>query len=118
MPFAYHHDPDKTREAQHPHHDNWATTGDLGHVDEEGFLYLTDRKAFMIISGGANVYPQEVENALALHPAVYDVAVIGVPDDDMGEVVKAVVVAAEDARRRAPSSSASSSTTSARGSRT
>lgn len=95
MPFAYHHDPDKTREAQHPHHDNWATTGDLGHVDEEGYLHLTDRKAFMIISGGANVYPQEVENALALHPAVYDVAVIGVPDDDMGEVVKAVVVAAE-----------------------
>ena len=97
MPFAYHHDPDKTREAQHPHHDNWATTGDLGHVDEEGFLYLTDRRAFMIISGGANIYPQEVENALTLHPAVYDVAVIGVPDEDMGEVVKAVVVPAAGA---------------------
>jgi fatty-acyl-CoA synthase len=97
MPFAYHHDPDKTREAQHPHHDNWATTGDLGHVDEEGYLYLTDRRAFMIISGGANIYPQEVENALTLHPAVYDVAVIGVPDDDMGQVVKAVVVPAEGA---------------------
>jgi long-chain acyl-CoA synthetase len=97
MPFAYHRDPDKTREAQHPHHDTWATTGDIGRVDEDGFLYLTDRKAFMIISGGANIYPQEVENALALHPAVYDVAVIGVPDDDMGQVVKAVVVPAEGA---------------------
>jgi fatty-acyl-CoA synthase len=95
MPFAYHRDPDKTRQAQHPHHDNWATTGDIGHVDEDGFLYLTDRKAFMIISGGANIYPQEVENVLTLHPAVYDVAVIGVPDDDMGEVVKAVVVPAD-----------------------
>lgn len=97
MPFAYHHDPDKTRDAQHPHHDNWATTGDIGHVDEDGYLYLTDRKAFMVISGGANVYPQEVENVLTLHPAVYDVAVIGVPDEDMGEVVKAVVVPADDA---------------------
>jgi long-chain acyl-CoA synthetase len=95
MPFSYHHDPEKTRQAQHPHHDNWATTGDIGHLDEEGFLYLTDRRAFMIISGGANIYPQEVENALTLHPAVYDVAVIGVPDADMGEVVKAVVVPAE-----------------------
>jgi fatty-acyl-CoA synthase len=97
MPFEYHHDPEKTREAQHPHHDNWATTGDIGRLDEDGFLYLTDRRAFMIISGGANVYPQEVENALTLHPAIYDVAVIGVPDDDMGEVVKAVVVPAEGA---------------------
>jgi long-chain acyl-CoA synthetase len=95
MPFAYHHDPDKTRAAQHPNHENWATTGDIGYVDAEGYLYLTDRKAFMIISGGANIYPQEVENALTLHPAVYDVAVIGVPDDDMGEVVKAVVVPAD-----------------------
>ena len=97
MPFAYHHDPGKTRQAQHPRHDNWATTGDIGHVDEDGYLYLTDRRAFMIISGGANIYPQEVENALTLHPAVYDVAVIGVPDADMGEVVKAVVVPAEGA---------------------
>lgn len=91
MPFGYHNDPQKTREAQHPHHDNWATTGDIGRVDGEGYLYLTDRRAFMIISGGANIYPQEVENALTLHPSVYDVAVIGVPDDDMGEQVKAVV---------------------------
>ena len=97
MPFSYHNDPQKTREAQHPRHDNWATTGDIGRVDDEGYLYLTDRRAFMIISGGANIYPQEVENALTLHPAVYDVAVIGVPDDDMGEQVKAVVQPAEDA---------------------
>ena len=70
MPFSYHNDPEKTRAAQHPHHDTWATTGDIGRVDEDGFLYLTDRKAFMIISGGVNIYPQEVENALTLHPAV------------------------------------------------
>ncbi len=98
MHFAYHHDEEKTREAQHPRHDTWATTGDIGHLDEDGYLFLTDRRAFMIISGGANIYPQEVENALTLHPAVYDVAVIGVPDPDMGEVVKAVVVPAEGAQ--------------------
>ncbi|KQT89389.1 acyl-CoA synthetase [Marmoricola sp. Leaf446] len=97
MPFVYHHDPDATRAAQHPRHDTWATTGDIGRIDEDGFVYLTDRKAFMIISGGANIYPQEVEDVLTLHPAVHDVAVIGVPDDDMGEVVKAVVRPAEDA---------------------
>ncbi|MCD2193763.1 acyl-CoA synthetase [Actinomycetospora endophytica] len=90
-PFEYHHDPDKTREAQHPRHENWTTTGDVGYVDEDGFLYLTDRKAFMIISGGVNIYPQEIENCLTMHPAVYDVAVIGVPDREMGEQVKAVV---------------------------
>ena len=95
MPFSYHNDPDKTRDAQHPLHDTWATTGDIGHLDEEGYLFLTDRRAFMIISGGRNIYPQEVENVLTLHPAVYDVAVIGVPDPDLGEVVKAVVVPAE-----------------------
>ena len=95
MPSAYHNDPDKTRQAQHPHHDNWATTGDIGHVDEDGFLFLTDRRAFMIISGGVNIYPQEVENALTMHPQVYDVAVIGVPDPEMGEQVKAVVQLAE-----------------------
>jgi len=95
MPFAYNNDPQKTREAQHPHHDNWATTGDIGRLDEDGYLYLTDRRAFMIISGGANIYPQEVENALTLHPKVLDVAVIGIPDDDMGEQVKAVVQPAE-----------------------
>ncbi|AJE87327.1 long-chain-fatty-acid--CoA ligase [Streptomyces albus] len=91
MPFAYHNDPDKTRAAQHPQHANWATTGDIGRVDEDGYLYLTDRRAFMIISGGVNIYPQEVENVLTLHPKVLDVAVIGVPDPEMGEQVKAVV---------------------------
>ncbi|MEO7062113.1 MAG: acyl-CoA synthetase, partial [Lapillicoccus sp.] len=64
-------------------------------VDDEGFLYLTDRRAFMIISGGVNIYPQEVENALTMHPLVYDVAVIGVPDPEMGEQVKAVVQLAD-----------------------
>lgn len=92
LPFQYHLDPEKTRSTQHPAHPTWTAVGDIGHVDEEGFLYLTDRKAFMIISGGVNIYPQEVENALALHPAVSDVAVIGVPDPEMGEQVKAVVI--------------------------
>ena len=91
MPFRYHNDPDKTRGAQHPHHENWSTTGDVGYVDDDGYLYLTDRKAFMIISGGVNIYPQEAENVLIGHPAVYDAAVIGVPDDDLGEVAKACV---------------------------
>ncbi|MFD8244990.1 acyl-CoA synthetase [Nocardia sp. NPDC059691] len=90
-PFAYHNDPAKTAEAVHPDHPTWTTTGDIGYVDEEGYLFLTDRKAFMIISGGVNIYPQEVEDALALHPKVLDVAVIGVPDQEMGESVKAVV---------------------------
>ena len=91
VPFEYHNDPEKTREGQHPGHENWSTTGDVGYLDDEGFLYLTDRKAFMIISGGVNIYPQEVEDCLTLHPKVYDVAVIGVPDPEMGEQVKAVV---------------------------
>jgi fatty-acyl-CoA synthase len=91
IPFAYHNDPAKTRAAQHPQHPAWTTLGDIGYLDEDGFLFLTDRKAFMIISGGVNIYPQETENVLALHPAVYDVAVIGVPDPDMGESVAAFV---------------------------
>lgn len=91
MPFEYHNDPVKTAEAQHPDHPTWTTVGDLGSVDDEGFLYLADRKSFMIISGGVNIYPQEVENALTMHPAVHDVAVIGVPHPEMGEEVKAVV---------------------------
>jgi fatty-acyl-CoA synthase len=92
--FEYLHDPDKTSAAYHPRHASWATTGDMGYVDGEGYLYLTDRKAFMIISGGVNIYPQEIEDALALHPAVTDVAVIGIPHAEMGEEVKAVVQAA------------------------
>ena len=91
VPFAYHNDPDKTRAAQHPEHPAWTTLGDIGYVDADGFLFLTDRKAFTIISGGVNIYPQETENVLALHPAVYDVAVIGVPDPEMGESVAAFV---------------------------
>ncbi|MBF6353958.1 acyl-CoA synthetase [Nocardia higoensis] len=93
-PFAYHNDPAKTAEAAHPEHPTWTTTGDIGYIDDEGYLFLTDRKAFMIISGGVNIYPQEIEDALALHPKVLDVAVIGVPDEEMGESVKAVVQAA------------------------
>ena len=91
IPFAYHNDPDKTRAAQHRAHPAWTTLGDIGYLDEDGFLFLTDRKAFTIISGGVNIYPQEIENVLALHPAVYDVAVIGVPDPEMGESVAAFV---------------------------
>ena len=91
IPFAYHNDPDKTRAAQHPAHPNWTTLGDIGYLDDDGFLFLTDRRAFTIISGGVNIYPQETENVLALHPAVYDVAVIGLPDPEMGESVAAFV---------------------------
>jgi long-chain acyl-CoA synthetase len=91
MPFEYHNDTEKTRGAQHPDHPNWSTLGDVGFVDHEGYLFLTDRKAFMIISGGVNIYPQEIEDCLIMHPKVSDVAVIGVPNDDLGEEVKAVV---------------------------
>ncbi|MEQ8858591.1 MAG: AMP-binding protein [Pseudomonadales bacterium] len=91
MPFRYHHDDAKTRDAQHPEHPNWSALGDVGYVDDDGFLYLTDRATFMIISGGVNIYPQEIEDQLVMHPKVADVAVVGVPDDEMGEAVKAVV---------------------------
>jgi fatty-acyl-CoA synthase len=91
MAFEYYNAPEKTKEATHPIHPNWSTLGDVGYLDEDGFLYLTDRKAFMIISGGVNIYPQEIEDALVLHPKVADVAVFGVPNEDMGEEVKAVV---------------------------
>jgi long-chain acyl-CoA synthetase len=91
VPFTYHNDPAKTQASQHPVHPTWTTLGDIGYLDEDGFLFLTDRKAFTIISGGVNIYPQEIENVLALHPAVYDVAVIGVPDAEMGESVAAFV---------------------------
>jgi acyl-CoA synthetase (AMP-forming)/AMP-acid ligase II len=91
LPFEYHNDPDKTRGTLNPRHASWSTLGDVGHLDEDGYLYLTDRQAYMIISGGVNIYPQEIENVLVMHPAVVDVAVFGVPDDDMGEQVKAVV---------------------------
>jgi acyl-CoA synthetase (AMP-forming)/AMP-acid ligase II len=91
MPFRYHHDDAKTKSAQHPEHANWSALGDVGHVDEEGFLYLTDRKDFMIISGGVNIYPAEIESMLVSHAKVLDVAVIGVPNEEFGEEVKAIV---------------------------
>jgi fatty-acyl-CoA synthase len=90
-PFHYHKDDRQTKASQHPVHPNWTALGDVGYVDEEGFLYLTDRATFMIISGGVNIYPREIEDVLVMHPLVDDVAVIGVPDPDMGEEVKAVV---------------------------
>ena len=87
--FEYHGDKEKTADS---HRGNgWSTLGDVGKVDEDGFLYLTDRKAHMIISGGVNIYPQETEDILTMHEAVTDVAVIGVPNEDFGEEVKAVV---------------------------
>jgi long-chain acyl-CoA synthetase len=87
--FEYHNDPEKTRASRHPH--GWSTLGDVGYLDDDNYLYLTDRKAYMIISGGVNIYPQEAENVLVTHPKVVDVAVFGVPNDDFGEEVKAVV---------------------------
>ena len=89
--FEYHDDPEKTAASRDPKGRGWTTLGDVGYVDEDGFLYLTDRRAYMIISGGVNIYPQEAENVLAIHPKVADVAVFGVPDAEMGEAVKAVV---------------------------
>ena len=87
--FEYHGDDSGTARAKNDL--GWGTVGDVGYVDDEGYVYLTDRKSFTIISGGVNVYPQEIENTLILHPAVADVAVFGVPDPDFGEAVKAVV---------------------------
>jgi acyl-CoA synthetase (AMP-forming)/AMP-acid ligase II len=87
--FEYHNDPAKTKDSRHPK--GWSTLGDVGYLDSDGFLYLTDRKAYMIISGGVNIYPQEAENVLVTHDKVIDVAVFGVPNDDFGEEVKAVV---------------------------
>ena len=89
--FEYHNDPEKTKASRDPKGRGWSTLGDVGYLDEDNFLYLTDRKAFMIISGGVNIYPQEAENILVNHPKVVDVAIFGVPNDDFGEEVKAVV---------------------------
>ena len=88
--FEYFNDPVQTS-ASRTSDGKSSTVGDVGYLDEDGYLYLTDRKAHMIISGGVNIYPQETENLLITHPKVMDAAVIGVPDDDLGEVVKAVV---------------------------
>lgn len=87
--FEYLHDAEKTSDSRSPQ--GWSTLGDIGYLDEDGYLYLTDRKSFMIISGGVNIYPQEAENALITHPAIIDVAVFGVPNAEFGEEVKAVV---------------------------
>jgi len=87
--FEYHNAPAKTSEARNAR--GWTTVGDIGYLDDEGYLYLTDRKADMIISGGVNVYPQEAENVLVSHPSVADAAVFGIPNAELGEEVKAVV---------------------------
>ena len=88
-PLSYHNDRGKAAENTNKH--GWTTLGDVGWVDEEDFLYLTDRKSFMIISGGVNIYPQEIESLLIGHPKIADVAVIGAPDEEMGEKVVAIV---------------------------
>jgi long-chain acyl-CoA synthetase len=90
--FQYFNDPEKTRESRSPD-GSMSTVGDVGYVDDDGYLYLTDRATFMIISGGVNIYPQECENLLITHPKVADAAVFGVPNADLGEEVKAVVQA-------------------------
>ena len=95
-PFEYHNDPGRTADTRNKH--GWTTLGDVGWVDEEGYLFLTDRKSFMIISGGVNIYPQEIENLLVTHPMVADVAVVGAPHDEMGEQVVAVVQPADMAQ--------------------
>ena len=87
--FAYHNDPDKTAAAANRH--GWTTLGDVGWLDEDGYLYLTDRRSFTIISGGVNIYPAEIENLLVTHPDVADVAVIGAPHEEWGEEVVAIV---------------------------
>jgi acyl-CoA synthetase (AMP-forming)/AMP-acid ligase II len=89
LAFGYHKDPTKTAAATEKH--GWVTVGDVGYVDAEGYMYLTDRASFTIISGGVNIFPQEAENVLINHPAVFDCGVIGVPHPEMGEEVKAVV---------------------------
>ncbi|MDE0578901.1 MAG: acyl-CoA synthetase [bacterium] len=102
--FQYHNDPERTAAAAHP--SGWRTLGDMGRLDEEGYLYLTDRVAHTIISGGVNIYPQEIEDALIMHPDVADVAVIGVPNDDLGEEVRAVVQLVDPARAGSDTESA------------
>ena len=86
--FVYKGDPAKTAAARR---DGFFTVGDIGYLDEDGYLFLCDRKADMIISGGANIYPAEIEGEIIMHPQVADVAVFGIPDDDWGESVVAVV---------------------------
>jgi long-chain acyl-CoA synthetase len=92
--FEYHGDAEKTAAAWNDR--GWSSLGDIGRVDGEGYLYLTDRVAHTIISGGVNIYPREAEDVLIVHPAVLDVGVVGVPDDEMGERVVAFVQLAPD----------------------
>ena len=87
--FEYHGDKGKTEKAWRT--DGYFTVGDAGYLDDEGYLFLSDRKADMIISGGVNIYPAEIENVLIAHPRVLDVAVFGIPDSDWGEAVHAVI---------------------------
>ncbi len=89
IPFEYHNAPEKTEESRLS--GGRTTLGDVGYLDEDGYLFLTDRKAYMIISGGVNIYPREIEDRLITHPKIADVAVFGVPNEDFGEEVKAVV---------------------------
>ncbi len=91
--FEYFKDPEKTARARLG---NYSTVGDVGYLDEDGYLYLCDRKVDMIISGGVNIYPAEVEHALIDHPKVVDVAVFGIPSEEWGEEVKAVVEPGSD----------------------
>ncbi|OBJ67159.1 acyl-CoA synthetase [Mycobacterium colombiense] len=91
--FEYFKDPAKTASVYNDR--GWRSLGDMGYVDRDGFLYLTDRSTFMIVSGGVNIYPQEVENLLVMHPKLVDAAVFGVPNDEFGEEVKAVVQPAD-----------------------
>lgn len=98
-PFDYHDDPERTAASRNAL--GWSTLGDIGRLDDDGYLYLLDRKAFVIISGGVNVYPQETEDLLIDHPRVLDAAVFGVPNEDLGEEMKAVVQLIEPAHDEA-----------------
>ena len=95
LDFEYLNDPSKTASSRDGH--GWKTVGDIGYLDQDGYLYLTDRRHHMIISGGVNIYPQEAENLLVTHPLVMDAAVFGIPDDEMGQSVKAVVQTVDEA---------------------
>ena len=97
--FEYHKDEAKTRDSFNER--GWSTVGDMGYLDADGYLFLTDRRTFMIVSGGVNIYPQEAENLLIDHPKVYDVAVFGIPDAEMGERVHGVVQPVDVERSRA-----------------
>ena len=94
--FTYHNDKKKSEEALHQNNKAWKSMGDIGYINDEGYLFLTDREKFMIISGGVNIYPQESESIIIVRDDVYDCAVIGVPHDEMGEEVKAMVVLADN----------------------